>query len=79
MATKIHNLQYGTITRHSTVNFSYHFNAHPLQAPGYAFYQLWVNLLWPWFQAGSGDEELSDKDRKRQSKREKKLIRKVYN
>lgn len=50
-----------------------------LLAPGYAFYQLWVNLLWPWFRAGSGDDELSDKDKKRQLKREKKLTRKVYN
>jgi len=51
---------------------------HLLQAPGYAFYQLWTNLLWPWFQAGSGGEEMSDKDRKRQMKKEKKLTRKVY-
>ena len=52
---------------------------YDFQAPGYAFYQLWVNLLWPWFRAGSGDDELSDKDKKRQLKREKKLTRKVYN
>lgn len=39
------------------------------QMPGYAFYKVWVLLLWPWFTAGS--EPLSDEEQKGHRKKQR--------
>ena len=46
--------------------------SHLFQAPGRAFYILWVNVLGPWFFA-----EPPEVDEEKQAKKEKKMERKM--
>ena len=47
-----------------------------LSAPIYAFYKAWVNYIWPWFTAAPA--ELTDQEKKRLAKKEKKREKMQY-